>query len=537
MKKLFAALATVLMIGTTSTTIVACRKPIYDIEILLVPSKDPLEIESQLYTLNKQFQKVFSEVSGSNKKVGFKVSPDYNIAAYVLRSGQAALGMIPVTTYYQKDIKESKSESDRKMGTLFLSTRTAVKTELRAYGNIAADQPASLEELNSLSKPMNDGGLEQDLSIDIKNEFNIAQEANKVYAQDANNIYYTEADKKSGEPIANATHYRSTIFANRKYVEKRKNEVSNLSEGGKYNSRFESYFKPGTFDNNIIKEAYSKLDENLNYDDSITTKSGITSQEAHTIITLDLFCNSMENANTGVLGGAKVGLASSATSGAGMVKPVESLVNNYIIQQKLDYGKDGTQTPEQEANLKKANDFATEVLTGYSKAGGYATELPLKVKEGNLNIGVAFNDGRAELQLKNPNETYLKDTWMVTTSSGIMNDGMLYSKSFFRRNEISDPGEEVLEYPIKEGSIEVAKENMETTGNHLLDSMRKSFLELMNTEEGLSVMRKIYSHEGYTPVKIDNYLKGTPEYDEQVKKAQESALNKVASEVALAINK
>lgn len=527
MKKLFAALATVLMIGTTATTIVACRKPVYDIEILLVPSKDPLEIESQLYTLNKQFQEVFSEVSGSNKRVGFKVSPDYNIASFVLRAGQAALGMVPVTTYYQKDIKESKGPKDRKLGTLFLSTRTAVKTELRAFGEFD-DKEVGLSELadKEVVKGMNDAGLQQDLSKDITNEFKIAQESNKAYAQSADNIYYTEKDKEANienpteNPIVSATHYRSVIFANKQYVKDRRSNV--LSSGWTYSSRFSSLFKDGTFTTKIIKDAYSKMDEELNFIEPLSFET----LEAHSVILLDMFCDSMENANTS---NAKVGLASSATSGAGMVKPVETLINNYIVQQKLDYSKEGTQTPEQQKNLEKAKSFATSVLTGYKKAGGYATELPNDVKDGALNIGVAFNDGRAELELKKPGGQYLSKTWMLSTSSGIMNDGMLYSKTFFKRNNIAKPSDDVLEIP--NGGT------MKSTGNNLLDAMRKSFLELMDTESGLSVMRKIYSHEGYTPRDITNYLEGDKEYDQSVKDAQTSALNKVASEVALAINK
>ncbi|WP_338983414.1 Vmc-like lipoprotein signal peptide domain-containing protein [Spiroplasma endosymbiont of Othius punctulatus] len=520
MRKLFAALAIVLMTGTTATTIVACRKPVYDIEILLVPSKSPLEIESELFNLSKLFQEEFEEVSKSNMKVGFKVSPDYNIASYVLRSGQAAMGMIPVTTYYQKDIKD-KEENDRKMGTLFVSTRTAVKTELRSYGELGDTEPATLEQLNSFQSEMNDGGANQNLDEDIVNQFKIAQESNKKYAQDTSNIYYSDADKKEAaesetdeKEIASAKHYRSVIFANREFVTKRKQTVKQNGESGNYVSRFVGHLKGWT--NKTVYDAYETLDDNLNF---VGTDVG-AQQKAHSVILLDLFCQSMESANTG---GAKVGLASSATSGAGMVKPVETLMNNFMNQQGLP-----SSNP---SDVAKAKEFANAVLTGYSKSPGYATDLPRQVRDGLLNIGVAFNDARAESQIKeealgNTNSGYLSKTWMLTTSSGIMNDGMLYSKTFFKRNNIS------TEIPV----LEIGGKEYNSTGNNLLDALRTSFINLMKDEDGLKVMRDIYSHEGYLPEDINNYLDGSVNYDKSVVDAQTSTLNAAASDVALEIN-
>jgi ABC-type metal ion transport system substrate-binding protein len=181
LKKFILLTGSIFITTSSIATVVACGPRKASLTVLLVPSRNPGELNKTTPILGRLLTEQLAK-QGYSENVRVTTATDYDMAARSLASGTAGVAYLPTLNYYQSSIRTKRNS----MHQLFQASRTGIRVEYKiAHEN--------LEEMNR-------SGTLSSIADDEQNIFNIVKNNGPILNRE-------DIETKPEEGIA-ATYYR-----------------------------------------------------------------------------------------------------------------------------------------------------------------------------------------------------------------------------------------------------------------------------------------------------------------------------------------
>jgi len=364
-------------LGITSATIVAaCAPKPATLTILLVPSRNPDQLNATTKRLGELIQAQLA-VNGINEQVRVRTALDYNIAARSIRSGTAAVAYLPMTNYYLNSIQENRNT----MHQLFQAARLGLKIEY--------------QQANNDENLMNEQGSLATIKDDEINMFNIVKNYGPM--TDRTKIDYIKESR--------ATYYRGYQFITKKTL------------NNYYNRAMQS-------PNQELKQAWKTIIKPIEEGKAIfnsEVEGNFQNVTAYWKVVWNIFENSARDKG--------IGLSSQTSSAAGRVSPISIMLQAWIRANNKN-----EQNPD---DIKEAQSAVIRLISNNTvDVANYGSRMLPELLIGRIKTGASFSGTRiqtvesAEINV----QIALDEISVFAVSHGLINDGAVYSTRYFKRN-------------------------------------------------------------------------------------------------------
>jgi len=365
-------------LGVSSAAIVAsCAPKTATLTILLVPSKNPDQLNATTKHLAELIEKQLA-VNGFNEKVRVRTALDYNIAGRSIRSGTAAVAYLPAMNYYFNSIQEGNNS----MHQLFQAARLGLKIEY--------------QQGNNNEEMMNQQGSSTKITDDELNMFNIVKNYGPI--TNRTNLDYV--------PEARATYYRGYQFITKRTL----NEY--------YNRAMQS-------PNQDLKNAWKTMIKPIENNKAIFNNEVETNSEnvkAYWKVVWNIFENSARDKG--------IGLSNQKTSVAGRIGAI-----TVMLEAWLRANNKNELNPE---HLKEAKNVVFSLINNKTlDIASYGSRMLPELLTGRIKTGASFSGARIQIvdSAEISVQKALDEISVFAITRGTINDGAVYSTRYFRRRE------------------------------------------------------------------------------------------------------